>query len=351
MKTKIAFFDTKPYDKVFFDELNKHYNFEITYYKHHISTENVILAKGFDVICVFVNDIIDENIITKLHDYGVKLIALRCSGFNNVDFKAALNKIHIARVPAYSPYAIAEHAVALMLSLNRKIHRAYFRTRDTNFSLNGLMGFDMYGKTAGVIGTGKIGKILVNILRGFSMNVLTYDAFPDKEFEKTSGCRYVELNEMFEQADIVSLNCPLTKETEYIINKENIKLMKPGIMLINTGRGKLINTKDLINGLKSGKIGAAGLDVYEEESEYFFEDLSNQVLDDDVLARLLSFNNVIITSHQGFFTKEALHNIAETTMENISNFFAGKDLLQNEICYQCMKDSTACKLNKTDKCF
>lgn len=334
MAKRIAFFDSKPYDVQSFDELNKEYGYEIKYFKFHLTPDNIVLSQGFDVVVVFVNDIITSDMIDKLMDNGVKLIALRSSGFNNIDLKAAEDKIKIVRVPAYSPNAIAEHTVALMLSLNRKIHRAYFRTRDSNFALNGLLGFDMYKKTAGIIGSGRIGKVLIKILLGFEMEVLCYDKFPDNEFAEKTGFRYVELDELFNRSDIISLNCPLTKETEYIINNTTIKKMKRGAMLINTGRGKLINTSHLIEGLKSGKIGSAGLDVYEEESKYFFEDLSDRVLSDDILARLLTFHNVIITSHQGFFTKEALYNIAKTTMENISDFFEGKQLI-NEVCHKC----------------
>jgi D-lactate dehydrogenase len=334
MNTKIAFFDAKPYDKESFNELNKEFGFDIRYFRYHLTNDNVILAQGFDVVVIFVHDIINAELIDKLANFGVKLIALRCAGFNNVDLKAALNKIKVVRVPAYSPNAIAEHTITLMLALNRKIHRAYFRTRDSNFTLDGLLGFDMYKKTAGIIGAGRIGKALIKILRGFEMNVLAYDKYEDEEYARQLDFKYVSLNDLFSQSDIISLNCPLTKETEYIINKNNIEKMKSGVMIINTGRGKLIKTYDLIQGLKSGKIMAAGLDVYEEESEYFFEDLSNRVLTDDILARLLTFNNVIITSHQGFFTKEAMHNIAQTTMQNIKDFVEGKELV-NEVCHKC----------------
>jgi D-lactate dehydrogenase len=334
MKPKIAFFDTKPYDREMFDELNKNYGFEIKYFKFHLTEDNAILAKDFNVVVIFVNDFITEDIINQLHEYGVKLIALRASGYNNVNLKAALDKIKVARVPAYSPNAIAEHTVALMLTLNRKIHRAYYRTRDANFALNGLMGFTMANKTVGIIGTGRIGKALIKILKGFEMNVIAYDKYPDKDFAAEHHYQYVELDDLFARSDIISLNCPLTKETEYIINNENIDKMKEGVMLINTGRGKLINTSQLIEGLKTGKIGSAGLDVYEEESEFFFEDVSNRVLTDDVLARMLAFNNVIITSHQGFFTREALTNIADTTLHNIKEFAEGKEL-KNEVCYKC----------------
>ncbi len=333
-KVNIAFFDAKPYDIESFNDVNSNYNFKIKYFKFHLTPDNIVLTKGYDAIVLFVNDTVDSEMILKLKEYGIRLIALRSSGFNNIDLKAALNKVRVVRVPAYSPYAIAEHTVALMLTLNRKIHRAYFRTRDTNFALNGLLGFDMHGKTAGIVGTGRIGKVLAGILKGFGMEVLVNDIFPDKKFEAESGCKYVSLNEIFKRSDIISLNCPLTKESEYMINAEALASMKKGVMLINTGRGKLIKTSDLIEGLKSGQIGSAGLDVYEEESQYFFEDLSDRVLADDVLARLLSFNNVIITSHQGFFTREALHNIAETTLMNLDDFFSDRKLV-NEVCFNC----------------
>ncbi len=331
---KVAFFDAKPYDIESFNELNRDFRFTIKYFKFHLTADNVVLAQGYDAVIIFVNDTVDAEMIMKLKEYGVKLIALRSAGFNNVDLKAALNNISVVRVPAYSPHAIAEHTVALMLTLNRKVHRAYFRTRDTNFALNGLLGFDMYGKTAGVIGTGRIGKVLVGILRGFGMEVLLNDMYPDEAFAAETGCRYTTLEEVYRASDIISLNCPLTRETEYMINSATIAMMKKGVMLINTGRGKLIRTADLIEGLKSGQIGSAGLDVYEEESQFFFEDLSDRVLADDVLARLLTFNNVIITSHQGFFTREAIRNIAETTLKNIDDFFAGRKLV-NEVCFNC----------------
>jgi D-lactate dehydrogenase len=334
MKSKIAFFDAKPYDIESFNELNKQFGFDIKYFKYHLTQDNIILAQGFDIIIVFVNDIINAEMIDRLVEYGVKLIALRSSGFNNISLKSAQDKIKIVRVPEYSPNAIAEHSVALMLALNRKIHRAYFRTRDTNFSLHGLLGFDMYQKTAGIIGSGRIGKALIKILKGFGMNVLAYDKYPDMAFAKKHDFDYVTLDELLRKSDIISLNCPLNKETEYIINRDAIFKMKKGVMIINTGRGKLIHTSDLIDGLKSGKIGSAGLDVYEEESQFFYEDLSDRILTDDMLARLLIFNNVIITSHQGFFTREAMYNIARITMQNISDFCEGKEL-KNEVCYRC----------------
>ena len=331
---KIAFFDAKPYDIESFNEINKQFGFEIKYFRFHLTPDNVVLAKGYDVVVIFVNDTVNAEMIRNLNSSGVKLIALRSSGFNNIDLKAALGRMRVVRVPAYSPYAIAEHTIALMLTLNRKIHRAYYRTRDSNFALNGLLGFDMHGKTAGVIGTGRIGKALVKILTGFGMKVLVHDKYPDTAFSKETKCEYVSLDSIFRSSDIISLNCPLTKETEYMINAATISVMRKGVMLINTGRGKLIKTSDLVDGLKTGMIGSAGLDVYEEESLFFFEDLSDRVLGDDILARLLTFNNVIITSHQGFFTREALHNIAETTLNNINDFFSGRKL-ENEVCYNC----------------
>jgi D-lactate dehydrogenase len=331
MSTKIACFDTKPYDRELFEWVNKVYNFEIKYFKTHLTVDNVLLTQGMDVIIVFVNDVINAQMIDTLYKNGVKLIALRCSGFNNVDIKAAKNKIELVRVPSYSPNAIAEHAVALMMSLNRKIHKAYNRTREANFALSGLMGFDMYGKTAGIIGTGKIGKALIQILTGFGMKILAHDPFPDNDFAKKLGFSYTDLQKLLSTSDVISLNCPLTRETEYIINKNTIEMMKKGVMIINTGRGKLIRTPDLIQGLKNVKIGSAGLDVYEEESNLFFEDMSDIVLTDDVLARLLTFNNVIITSHQGFFTREAMQNIADTTMRNIDSWVRGEELVNRII--------------------
>jgi len=268
-----------------------------------------------------------------LESNGVGLLALRAAGYNNIDLKAVYKKIPVVRVPAYSPYAVAELAVTLMLTLNRKVHRAYFRTRDNNFTLNGLLGFDMRGKTAGIIGTGKIGKVTINILKGFGMNILAYDVFPDEEYQKNAGFEYVGLDQLYRESDIISLHCPLTKESYHLINEGSIARMKTGIMIINTGRGMLIDSKALVEGLKSGKVGFAGLDVYEEESDYFFEDFSNKLITDDVLARLLSFNNVMITSHQGFFTREAMHNIASTTLENIRDFFT-QQKLSNEILYK-----------------
>lgn len=331
MATKIAFFGTKPYDRESFDQANEAYGFDIRYFKGHLTPESAILAQGAAAVCIFVNDTADAAAIHALKEQGVPLIALRCAGFNNVDLDAAARDgITVVRVPAYSPYAVAEHAVALMLALNRKIHRAYWRTRDGNFALHGLMGFDMHGKTAGIIGTGKIARILIRILRGFGMEVLGYDLYPDEAFAREVGMRYVTLDELYAQSDIISLHCPLTEQTRYLIDSSAIERMKPGVVLINTGRGQLIHSQALIDGLKEKKIGAAGLDVYEEEGDYFYEDKSDKIIDDDTLARLLSFNNVIVTSHQGFFTREALANIAETTLSNIRDFTEGRPLA-NEV--------------------
>jgi len=347
-KVKIAFFDTKPYDQEFFDKVNDKYGFPIKYFKGHLNHDTAKLTQECEVVCAFVNDILDKKVIGTLKQNGIKLIAMRCAGYNNVDLNAAYKNIHVVRVPAYSPYAVAEHATALMMGLNRKTHKAYYRTRDGNFAINGLLGFDMHGKTAGIIGTGKIGRCLVPILKGFGMNVCAYDTYPDEAYAKASGIRYVTLSELYKSSDIISLHCPLTPETNYMINEKSIKQMKSGVTIINTGRGKLIKTQALIDGLKSGKIGAAGLDVYEEESEYFFEDYSSTVISDDVLARLMTFPNVLITSHQGFFTREALTNIAETTLNNIIEFY--KDgYLQNEICYRC--GTNKCKKKLRKRCF
>lgn len=334
MAYKIAVFDAKPYDRVTFDRVNEKYGFELTYHKEHLDINNVVLANGADAVCIFVNAVVDSDVVAKLKSYGINLIALRCAGFNNVDILAAeKHGVKVVRVPDYSPHAIAEHTLALMLCLNRKVHRAFLRTRDGNFSLVGFEGFDMYGKTVGVIGTGKIGKVAIGLFKGLGMNVLAYDLYPDNAFAEAEGIKYVTLDELYANSDIITLHCPLTKETEYLICDKSINKMKDGVMIVNTGRGKLIHTRHLIDGLLSRKIGYAGLDVYEEEGAYFYEDHSDAVMTDDVLARLLSFNNVIVTSHQAFFTQEAMENIANTTMNSISDFFAGKEL-KNQVVYK-----------------
>ena len=327
---KVAFFDAKSYDEVSFNKTNADYGFDIRYYQEHLNLKTVPLAKGADVVCIFVNAECNAAVIDELIKNGVKLIALRCAGFNNVDLKAAKDRIKVVRVPAYSPHAVAEYAVSLMLALNRKIFRAVNRTREGNFALKGLMGFDMYGKTAGIVGMGRIAKELIKILHGFGMKVLAYDLNPDMEFAKQYDVRMVSLDELYAESDIISLHCPLTPETTFLINAQSIAKMKPGVMIINTGRGKLIHTEDLIEGLRTKQVGSAGLDVYEEEKNYFYEDRSDKIIDDDVLARLLMMPNVVLTSHQAFFTAEAMHNIALTTLESIKEFSEGKELT-NEV--------------------
>jgi D-lactate dehydrogenase len=346
-KIKIAFFDTKPYDREFFEKINERYGFHIDFFSARLTLETAPLAAGYESVCVFVNDMVTAQIIDRLYEAGVRHIALRSAGYNNVDLSSAYGKIHVTRVPSYSPFSVAEHAVALMLTLNRKTHRAFIRTRENNFSINGLMGFDMHNKTAGIVGTGKIGKIAIEILRGFGMKILAFDLYPDKEFAQKHGVEYVAVDELFSRSDIVSLHCPLTPQNVYMIDSSSIARMKNGVMIINTGRGKLINTKDLIDGLKSKKIGSAGLDVYEEEGDYFFEDFSAEAISDDVLARLTTFPNVLITSHQAFFTKEALTNIAQTTLENIRLMQESK--YPNEICYRC--NEGVCLRKTSGKCF
>jgi D-lactate dehydrogenase len=342
---KICFFDTKPYDKPFFEELKGKFDIEIEYFENKLGPKTAFMAKGFEAVVAFVNDTIDSETIDILYENGVKLIAMRCAGYNNVDFKASYQKIHVVRVPAYSPYAIAEHAMALLLTLNRKIHRAYSRTRDFNFSLNGLVGFDLHGKTIGVVGTGKIGRIFIDICRGFGLKVLAYDPYP----LKNTDIQYASLEDLCREADIISLHCPLTKDTFHMINRDTIEMMKKGVYLINTSRGALVNSEDLLEALKAEKIGGACLDVYEEETELFYEDMSYSIIHDDVLARIISMPNVIVTSHQAFLTKEALHNIAETTLNNCREFFDNQ-VLSNEVCYQCSRGE-ACPKEKGQSCF
>lgn len=335
-KIKIAMFDSKGYDREYFEKVNSSdtFGFDIHYFTPHLNEDTAVLTEGFDAVCVFVNDVVTAGVVSILEKNNIKLLALRSAGYNNVDLKAMFHRIHVVRVPAYSPNAVAEHAVALMMALNRKTHKAYFRTRDNNFAISGLLGFDMHGKTVGIIGTGKIGKTLAVIMRGFGMNVLAYDVYPDNEFAKANKIEYVSLSTLYNQSDIISLHCPLTPENVHMINSESISQMKNGVMIINTGRGKLINTKDLIQGLKNHIVGSAGLDVYEEEGDFFFEDFSAEPISDDVLARLMTFPNVIVTAHQAFFTKEALESIVFTTLENIRLYFEeGK--LPHEVCFQC----------------
>jgi len=329
---KVAFFSTKPYDKTFMDRANKAHHFEFNYFEVPLRKDTAVLAQSANAVCVFVNDKLDADTIAQLSDFNIELIALRCAGFNNVDLKAAQKAgIKIVRVPAYSPYAVAEHTLAMILTLNRKTHLAYQRVRHGNFSLQGLMGFDLFGKTVGVIGTGKIGSIFAKNMLGLGCNVLAYDPYPNPELEQANA-KYVSISELFKQSDIISLQCPLTPESHYLINEETIAQMKDGVMLINTSRGGLIDSKALIGGLKSGKIGYLGLDVYEQEENLFFEDLSGEIIQDDVIARLMTFPNVLITAHQAFFTENAMNNIARTTMQNIKAYEEGKEL-ENEVKY------------------
>lgn len=326
---KLAFFDTKSYDIPGFDRYAVPAGIEIKYYEPNLNRDTVSLANGFDAVCVFVNDTVDAVVVDRLYEMGVKAIVLRCAGFNNVDIKACEGKLRVFRVPAYSPHAVAEHAMALLLTINRRTHKAYIRTRDFNFSLQGLAGFDLYGKTVGVIGTGKIGRVFADICKGFGMTVLAYDKFP----AVGSGLNYVELPELFEKSDIISLHCPLTEETRHIINAESIAMMKKGVTIINTSRGALVNTEDLITGIKDRKVGAACLDVYEEEGDLFYEDYSGHIVEDDKLVRLIAMPNVIVTSHQAFLTNEALDNIAATTVNNLTRFFSGDPDTSTEVCY------------------
>ena len=313
---KIAFFDTKSYDEEYFSPYSNK-NVKMKFFETKLNEDTVSLANGYDAVCVFVNDDVNSSVIDKLVEYGVKLIALRCAGYNNVDLKQAKGKIGVVRVPAYSPYAVAEHTMALLLTMVRNTHKAYVRTKSFNFSLSGLLGFDLYGKKIGIIGTGKIGSIFGKICKGFGLDVLAYDKFPNKELD----FEYTSLEKIFSECDIISLHCPLTEETYHLIDKNSIALMKDGVVIVNTSRGALINAESLLDGIRSKKIGGACLDVYEEESELFFEDNSNLIVNDDTLALLMTMPNVLVTSHQAFFTKEALLNIAETTMNNIKEYF------------------------------
>lgn len=327
---KLAFFDTKSYDIPGFDRYALPAGIEIKYFEPGLNIDTVSLAAGFDAVCVFVNDVVSADVVQRLYELGVKAIVLRCAGFNNVDIKACQGKLRVFRVPAYSPHAVAEHAMALLLTVNRHTHKAHNRTREFNFSLQGLTGFDLYGKTVGIIGTGKIGKVFADICRGFGMKILAYDKYPNPEL----GLEYVPLEVLFEQADILSLHCPLTEETKHLINAQSIAQMKDGVVIVNTSRGALVNTEDLIAGIKSGKVGAAALDVYEEEGDLFYEDFSGHIVQDDKLVRLIAMPNVIVTSHQAFLTREALDNIALTTVNNLVNFFSGHPDTATEVVYR-----------------
>lgn len=322
---KVAFFDTKPYDKLYFDELKAEYGIEIEYFESKLSPRTAVMARGAKAVVAFVNDNLGKETISVLKEIGVEIIALRCAGYNNVDLNAAKDVIPVVRVPEYSPHAVAEHALALLLTLVRKTHKAYIRTRDFNFSLNGFVGFDLHGKTLGVIGTGKIGMAFIEICRGIGMNVIAYDPYPSQGY-----LEYVSLEELFARSDVISLHCPLTSSTYHIINSFSLNLMKDKVFILNTSRGALIDTEALIEGIKSGKVGGAGLDVYEEESEFFYEDLSESILKDDTLSRLIMMPNVLVTSHQAFLTHEALRRIAEITLGNLKAYFDGEEL-ENEI--------------------
>ena len=327
-----AVFDTKPYDRDHLQPAAADGSIEWRFLEFRLTRDTVLTAKGAQAVCVFVNDQVDRPCLEALAAQGVKLVALRCTGFNNVDLTAAKElKLAVTRVPVYSPYAVAEHAVALLLTLNRKVHRAFNRVRELNFSLNGLVGFDLHGKTAGIVGTGKIGRIVTQILRGFGMKVLAYDPFPAEEWAKQQGVSYVDAQALARNSDVISLHVPLTRETKHLIRRETLDLMKPGTILINVSRGALVDTTALIEALKSGRLAGVALDVYEEEEGIFFEDLSGQVLHDDELARLLTFPNVLITAHQAFLTREALADIARTTVANLVALESGKPFVDGSV--------------------
>lgn len=328
---KIVFFNAKQYDKDYFNAANIESQYDFVFIDVKLSHDTALLAKGAEVVCVFVNDVVDADVIAQLSTHGVKLIALRCAGFNNIDLEAALQcGIKVVRVPAYSPNAVAEYTVGLMLSLNRKIHRAYCQVREGNFALNGLLGFDMAGKTAGIIGTGRIGSLVVRTLCAMGMNVIAYDPTANQQCMKDGAC-YVDLDTLFKMSDVISLHCPLSTATHHIIDAAAIDKMKTGVMLVNTSRGAVIDTAAVIVSLKTGKIGMLGLDVYEQEEDLFFEDHSYEIITDDVFERLLTFPNTLITAHQGFFTSNAMVNIAETTIGNITQYKINPQKLDNEV--------------------
>ena len=346
----VAFFDTKPYDRESFDAANRG-RYNIRYFETRLTPDAVPLAEGCEAACAFVNADINAATVRKLVDRGVQVLAMRCAGYNNVDFKAAYDAgLTVVRVPAYSPHAIAEHAAALLLTLNRKLHKSAARTKDYNFSLAGLTGFDLYGKTVGIVGMGRIGRCFRDICRGFGMNILALDHFAPQDMPDV---KFVTLPELLAQADVISLHCPLTPENHHLICAETLRQAKDGVYLINTSRGGLIDSSALLQALRTGKVGAAGLDVYEEESEWFYEDRSTATRQDETLSLLISQPNVIITSHQAFLTREALHSIAETTLRNLDDFFSGAPL-PNEICYLCTgknrADGAACPMRRNGRC-
>lgn len=327
---KIAVFNTKSYDQEYFENYSIDSRYTFSFFETALNKNTASLTNGFDAVCIFVNDSVDKNTIEILSKNGIRLIALRCAGFNNVDIEAAKsNNIKVVRVPAYSPEAVAEHAVALILTLNRKTHKAYNRVREGNFSLKNLIGFNLYGKTVGVIGTGQIGATFCRIIKGFGCKIIAFDVSKSDELVQ-QGVEYLSLDEVFQQCDILSLHCPLNASTKHIVNEKSIALMKDGVMIINTSRGALINTADVITGLTSKKIGYLGIDVYEQEEKLFFEDLSESIIEDDLILKLISFPNVLITSHQAYFTKEAMDEITTTTLQNIEAFDKNLEL-KNEV--------------------
>ena len=343
---RIAFFDAKPYDKPSFDRYGQENGITFKYFEAKLNEDTVELAAGFDGVCAFVNDTVNAAVIDRLAELGISIVAMRCAGYNNVDMRHAYGRVHVVRVPAYSPYAVAEHTMALLLTSIRRIHKAYIRSRDFNFSLSNLTGFDLHGKTVGVIGTGRIGRVFIDICRGFGMRVLCYDKFPFPGLDNGDTVRYVDLPELFANSDILSLHCPLTEDTYHLIDADSLKRCKRGVVILNTSRGALVDAEALLEGIKSRHVGAACLDVYEEEGDLFFEDKSGHILEDDTLARLISMPNVIVTSHQAFLTEEALENIAETTVQNLLALQnAGQ--CQNEVCWR----GGEAKDCKDGKCF
>lgn len=343
---RVAFFDTKPYDVKAFSAHGSERGVTFKFFETKLNEDTVDLASGYDAVCAFVNDTVNAAVIDRLVSLGVRVLALRCAGFNNVDMRHAHGRLHVLRVPAYSPYAVAEHTMALLLTSIRRIHKAYIRTRDFNFSLAGMTGFDLHGKTVGVVGTGRIGRAFINICLGFGMKVLAYDKFPSSELAGKEGVQYVPLDTLFAESDIISLHCPLTEETYHLLNEGTLAACRRGVVILNTSRGALVDAEALLAAIKSRHVGAACLDVYEEESDFFFEDYSGHILEDDILARLISMPNVIVTSHQAFLTEEALDNIAGTTVDNLLTFFKTGEC-ENELCYR--GDTTEdCK---SGKCF
>ena len=343
---KTAFFDAKAYDKPSFERYGNERGVQFRFLETKLNEDTADLAKGCDAVCVFVNDTVNAAVINRLYEHGVRLVALRSAGYNHVDVQAAFGKLHVVHVPAYSPYAVAEHAMALLLTSVRRIHKAYNRTREFNFSLNGLTGFDLHGKCVGVVGTGKIGRIFIDICRGFGMRVIAYDLYPAKDSE----IEYVSLDRLFSESDVISLHCPLTEETRHLIDAAAVEKMKKGVVIVNTSRGGLIDAEALLEGIKARKVGAACLDVYEEEADVFFEDRSGHILNDELLSRLISMPNVIVTSHQAFLTEEALNNIAETTVNNILSYFENDGVCDNELCYRC-GNIERCKNDRKERCF